>query len=245
MWWEPHRPAPARWSNWPATEAAASGRSGSWRRDATTLAGRLHARGVQRGDVVLTLVGNRPEWALTMLACFRQGYVVLPVHRATAAQGSRPAARRRRSRGSWSPTPATRPRCATRAGPATRSGSRSKHDASHTAPPPAELGPEDPCLITFTSGTAGEPEGRPARPALPDRPAPAGRALARAATRRPRLVHGRGGLVEVRPQRVHRALDPRRRRAAARRALRPPGAPGARSRASASTCSAWPRPSTA
>ena len=26
------------------------------------------------------------------------------------------------------------------------------------APPPADLGPEDPCLITFTSGTAGEPK---------------------------------------------------------------------------------------
>ena len=38
----------------------------------------LHARGVRRGDVVLTLLGNRPEWVLTMLACFRQGYVVLP-----------------------------------------------------------------------------------------------------------------------------------------------------------------------
>ena len=33
-----------------------------------------------------------------------------------------------------------------------------EEDASHTAPPPAELGPEDPCLITFTSGTAGEPK---------------------------------------------------------------------------------------
>ena len=33
---------------------------------------------MRRGDVVLTLVGNRPEWVLTMVACFRQGYVVLP-----------------------------------------------------------------------------------------------------------------------------------------------------------------------
>jgi acetyl-CoA synthetase len=45
---------------------------------AARLAGELHARGVRRGDVVLTLLGNRPEWALAMLACFRQGYVVLP-----------------------------------------------------------------------------------------------------------------------------------------------------------------------
>ena len=33
---------------------------------------------MRRGDVVLTLLGNRPEWVLTMVACFRQGYVVLP-----------------------------------------------------------------------------------------------------------------------------------------------------------------------
>src|ERR1700744_5913652 len=45
---------------------------------ARRLAGRLHALGVRRGDVVLTLVGNRPEWAFAMLACFRAGYVVLP-----------------------------------------------------------------------------------------------------------------------------------------------------------------------
>ena len=47
-----------------------------------------HARGIRRGDVVLTLLGNRPEWALTMLACFRQGYVVLPVHRAAARRAT-------------------------------------------------------------------------------------------------------------------------------------------------------------
>ena len=45
---------------------------------ARDLAAELHARGVRRGDVVLTLIGNRPEWVLTMLACFRQGHVVLP-----------------------------------------------------------------------------------------------------------------------------------------------------------------------
>src|SRR5450631_1537980 len=42
------------------------------------LAGTLSAAGVQRGDVVMTLVGNRPEWVLTMVACFRIGAVVLP-----------------------------------------------------------------------------------------------------------------------------------------------------------------------
>ena len=42
------------------------------------LAGALSARGVARGDVVMTLVGNRPEWVLAMLACFRIGAVALP-----------------------------------------------------------------------------------------------------------------------------------------------------------------------
>src|SRR3954452_7803994 len=42
------------------------------------LAGALAARGVGRGDIVLTLIGNRPEWVLAMVACFRIGAVVLP-----------------------------------------------------------------------------------------------------------------------------------------------------------------------
>src|SRR3954454_23518596 len=42
------------------------------------LAGALARRGVERGDVVLTLVGNRPEWVFAMVACLRIGAVVLP-----------------------------------------------------------------------------------------------------------------------------------------------------------------------
>ena len=42
------------------------------------LAGTLAAHGVARGDVVMTLIGNRPEWVLTMVACFRIGAVALP-----------------------------------------------------------------------------------------------------------------------------------------------------------------------
>ena len=42
------------------------------------LAGTLAARGIGRGDVVMTLVGNRPEWVFTILACLRIGAVVLP-----------------------------------------------------------------------------------------------------------------------------------------------------------------------
>src|ERR1700749_2796391 len=42
------------------------------------LAGTLAARGVGRGDVAMTVVGNRPGWVYAMVACFRMGAVVLP-----------------------------------------------------------------------------------------------------------------------------------------------------------------------
>src|SRR2546423_5456566 len=42
------------------------------------MAGALAARGVGRGDVVLTLIGNRPDWVFAMVACFRLGAVALP-----------------------------------------------------------------------------------------------------------------------------------------------------------------------
>src|SRR5215210_9166624 len=42
------------------------------------LAGTLAARGVGAGDVVMTVIGNRPEWAYAMLACWRIGAVAQP-----------------------------------------------------------------------------------------------------------------------------------------------------------------------
>ncbi len=42
------------------------------------LAGALAERGVRRGDVVMTVVGNRPEWAYAMVACWRLGAVAQP-----------------------------------------------------------------------------------------------------------------------------------------------------------------------
>ena len=42
------------------------------------LSGAFAARGVRRGDVVMTLLGNRIEWVLSLLACWRMGAVALP-----------------------------------------------------------------------------------------------------------------------------------------------------------------------
>ena len=99
-------------------------------------------------------------------------------------------------------------------------------------------------MIIFTSGTTGDPRGVALPAALPDRAAPAGRALVRRPQGRARLVHRRAGLVEVDPQRLHRAVAPRSGRAAPRRAASTPPSASRSSSARASTSSARRRPST-
>src|SRR3954447_15651768 len=41
-------------------------------------AGGLRANGVSRGDVVLTFMGNTPEWVFTLTACWQIGAVAMP-----------------------------------------------------------------------------------------------------------------------------------------------------------------------
>src|SRR4051795_2168613 len=165
---------------WPFGEVAR--RSGA-------LAGALAARGVRRGDVVLTLIGNRPEWVLSMVACFRIGAVVLPCTEQLRAkdlglrlQIARPAAivcdERNRDEldgagpgcpvltipdeALYAEAPAPPPVELGDEDPRPGAPVRELRDealyAGAPAPPPVELGDEDPCLITFTSGTSGEPK---------------------------------------------------------------------------------------
>jgi acetyl-CoA synthetase len=121
------------------------------------LAGTLTARGIGRGDVVMTLIGNRPEWILTMLACFRIGAVVLPCTEQLRAKDLRLrldavhptliiADERNRSE-----LEGARPDCPVALVP---------DEQLFSGEPAAavELTPADPCLIAFTSGTAGEPK---------------------------------------------------------------------------------------
>src|SRR3954453_22389692 len=42
------------------------------------LSGAMDARGFERGDAGMPLVGGRIEWVLAMLACFRMGAVAMP-----------------------------------------------------------------------------------------------------------------------------------------------------------------------
>lgn len=124
---------------------------------AARLAGTLRARGVRRGDVVMTLIGNRPEWVLTMVACMRLGAVVLPCTEQLRAGDLRlrlqVAAPRaivcdERNAGELA---AADPDCDVLLVPDER-----VYAVEPVAP--VDLDPGDPCLITFTSGTAGEPK---------------------------------------------------------------------------------------
>jgi acyl-coenzyme A synthetase/AMP-(fatty) acid ligase len=122
------------------------------------LAGTLARHGVGRGDVVLTLIGNRPEWVLALVACWRIGAVALPCTEQLRAKDlrlrlatARPALALVDERDA-AELAAAGAECPVLSIP----------DEALFAGDPApavELGPLDPCLITFTSGTAGEPKG--------------------------------------------------------------------------------------
>jgi acetyl-CoA synthetase len=125
------------------------------------LSGAFAAAGVERGDVVMTLVGSRVEWVLTMLACWRMGAVALPCN---------PQLRRKdlelRAR-------AADPKLAV--GESRYLGELPDgipymdmddlarvfdEDLPQETPASVErLGPEDPAAIVFTSGTTGDPRG--------------------------------------------------------------------------------------
>ncbi|HEY8763729.1 MAG TPA: AMP-binding protein [Solirubrobacteraceae bacterium] len=122
------------------------------------LSGALLAAGVGRGDVVMTVIGNRPEWVLTMVACFRIGAVALPCNeqlrakdlrqRLEAAEPKLIVADERNA----AELDAAAPDC-----PVLTIPDESLYAAA--AAPAVELEAEDPCLITFTSGTTGEAKG--------------------------------------------------------------------------------------
>ncbi len=105
----------------------------------------------------MTLIGNRSEWVATMCACFRIGAVVLPCTEQLRAKDlrlrlelTRPSLliADERNRGELE---AARPQCDVVLVP--------DEKLFAAEPIPAiELADADPCLVTFTSGTSGEPQ---------------------------------------------------------------------------------------
>ncbi len=125
------------------------------------LSGAMAARGVERGDAVMTLIGSRIEWVLAMLACFRMGAVAMPCN---------PQLRRKDLQlrvDAANPTlcigqdellgelPGEVP-----AMTLTEVAEALDEDLPQETPAEvAALDPEDPAVIIFTSGTTGEPRG--------------------------------------------------------------------------------------
>jgi len=121
------------------------------------MAGALAAHGVGAGDVVMTVVGNRPEWAYAMLACWRLGAVAQP-----CAEQLRPPDLRARieSVGPAAVVADERDLDTVAAGgfdgPVLAVPDERLFD--HDPAPAGEFADDHPALIVFTSGTAGEPK---------------------------------------------------------------------------------------
>jgi acyl-coenzyme A synthetase/AMP-(fatty) acid ligase len=125
------------------------------------LSGAFAARGVERGDVVMTLVGNRIEWVLTLLACWRMGAVALPCntqlrrkdleHRIAAADPVLCVGEERLL--------GELPEGVSTMTMAEVAEVLDEDRPQETPAAVADLGAEDPALIVFTSGTTGDPRG--------------------------------------------------------------------------------------
>jgi acetyl-CoA synthetase len=121
------------------------------------LAGALAARGVAPGDVVTTIVGNRPEWAYAMLACWRLGAVAQPCTEQLRpadlsvridAVDPRAVVADQRNLGLVESTGFDGPLLAV----------PDERLLDHDPAPAAEFAAEHPALIVFTSGTSGDPK---------------------------------------------------------------------------------------
>jgi acyl-coenzyme A synthetase/AMP-(fatty) acid ligase len=123
------------------------------------LSGAFAARGVGRGDAVMTLVGNRIEWVLSLLACWRMGAVALPC----ATQLRRADLEHRARLAAPALCVGDPDLLAELPGGVTCmtleevAGALDEDRPQETPAGVADLEPTDPALIVFTSGTTGEP----------------------------------------------------------------------------------------
>jgi acyl-coenzyme A synthetase/AMP-(fatty) acid ligase len=122
----------------------------------------LHALGVRAGDVVMTLMGARPQWVFALLGAWRIGAVALPcseqLRRKDVAFRIEQACPRlvlvaERDREELEAA------LEQVADPPLALDVDEEPLPQAEAPPAAATSADDPALIIFTSGTAGEPRG--------------------------------------------------------------------------------------
>ncbi|HEY0319013.1 MAG TPA: AMP-binding protein [Solirubrobacterales bacterium] len=125
------------------------------------LSGAFAARGVERGDVVMTLVGNRIEWVLTLLACWRMGAVALPCNTQLRAHDLelRVAAAAPRLCVGEEELLGDLPAGVQAMTMAEVAEVLDEDRPQETPAAIEEMDGDDPALIVFTSGTTGEPRG--------------------------------------------------------------------------------------
>lgn len=125
------------------------------------LSGVMLEQGVRRGDIVMILVGNRIEWVISMLACFRMGAVAFPCNPQLTAGD---LALRVNETNPALAIGEERFLTALQAGvPCLNMDDLARaFDEDLDQPTPArcaDLDPGDPALIVYTSGSTGEPRG--------------------------------------------------------------------------------------
>lgn len=125
------------------------------------LSGAFAARGVRRGDVVMTLVGNRIEWVLSLLACWRMGAVALPCSTQLRRQdlALRVAAADPKLCVGEDTLLAELPDGVETMTMDEVAAALDEDQPQETPAAIEAMGAEDPALIVFTSGTTGEPRG--------------------------------------------------------------------------------------